>query len=107
MTYIAIPTEKNPELTSSGFVESLSVSSIAEFNPTKITEEIIVEKVEKEKNDFINTFICHLIFYGIFCISLILHVLFDLGLRSFLSKIFIHLIEIVRNIIVEKNPSFA
>ena len=105
MTATAISTVKDEELLSSGLVESASVNSFADFIPSKLNEQEVI--VEGDKTDFINTFICHLIFYGIFCLSLVLFILIDLGLSSYLRKIFLKLIEILKNNFVDKNPAFA
>ncbi len=105
MTATAAPRAKDQKIFSSGLVESASVNSITDFIPSKQNENEVI--VEKEKNEFIDTFICHLIFYLVFCISLVFHILFDLGLASFVKKIFIQLIEMAKNNFVEKNPAFA
>ena len=105
MTATATPTLKNQELISSGAVESASVNSIYDFVPSNINKKNVIDK--KEKNEFVDTFICHLIFYAVFCISLVLHILIDLGLGSFLKKIFIQLMGITRNNFFEENPVFA
>tara|TARA_B100000579_G_C22207974_1_gene565942 strand:- start:113 stop:430 length:318 start_codon:yes stop_codon:yes gene_type:complete len=105
MTATAAPTVKDQELISSGLVESASVNSIADFGPSKPNEKVIID--EKEKNEFINTFICHLIFYAVFCISLVLHIIFDLGLGALIKKTFIYLIELTKNYFGEENPAFA
>ena len=105
MTATAAPTVKDQELMPFGSVESASVNSFANFAPSDLNET--EENGIKEKNDFINIFICHLIFYAVFCISIFLHVFIDLGLGSFVKNKFLQLIEIVKNIVVEKNPVFA
>ena len=105
MTPTAAPTVKDQELIPSGFVESASVNSIADFVPSKLNEKFVID--EKKNNEFINTFICHLIFYAFFCISLVLHIIIDLGLGSLIKKTFIHLVELTKNYFVEKNPAFA
>ncbi len=105
MTATAAPTVKDQELMLNGLVESASVNSFADFVSSNLHEtEANKEKVE---NDFINTFICHLIFYAVFCISLVLHILFDLGLGSLVKNQFLKLIEIAKNTVVVKNPAFA
>tara|TARA_Y100001968_G_scaffold293210_1_gene299012 strand:+ start:353 stop:670 length:318 start_codon:yes stop_codon:yes gene_type:complete len=105
MTSTAAPTVKDQELVSSGLVESASVNSFADFIPSKLdTKEVFTEK---EKNDFINTFICHLIFYAFFCISLVLYIVIDLGIGSLIKKAFIHFIDLIKNYFIEKNPVFA
>ena len=105
MTATVAPTIKDQELIQNGLVESASVKSFADFVSSNLNETEANQ--EKEVNDFINTFICHLIFYAVFCISIVLHILIDLGLGSFVKNKFLQLIEIVKNIVVEKKPAFA
>ena len=105
MTATAAPTVKDQELMPFGLVESASVNSFADFVPSNLNESEANEAMEK--NDFINNFICHMIFYAVFCISLVLHILIDLGLGSFVKNKFLKLIEISKNIVVEKKPAFA
>ena len=105
MTATAAQTVKDQELMPFGLVESASVNSFANFVPSDLNEREV--NGAKEKNDFINVFICHLIFYAFFCISLVLYILIDLGLGSFVKNKFLQLIEIVKNIVVEKNFAFA
>ncbi len=102
MTATASPTVKDQELMPFGLVESASVNSFADFIPSNLNKN---EKIEK--NDFINIFICHLIFYAVFCISLVLHILIDLGVGSFVKNKFLQLIEIAKNLLVVKNPALA
>ena len=105
MTATADESVKEKELISFGFVESAGVNSIAEFVPSNLN--VMQTNEAKEKNDFINIFICHLIFYAVFCISLLMHILIDLGLGSFVKNKFLQLIEITKNIVVERSPAFA
>ena len=102
MTATAASRVKDQTLMTFGLVEPASVNSFADFVPSNL-----IENDEKEKNDFINIFICHLIFYSVFCISLVLHILIDLGLGSFVKNQFLHLIDIAKNTVVEKKPAFA
>ena len=102
MTAIAAPTVKDQELMPFGLVESASLNSVADFVPSNLNET-----EANEKNDFINIFICHLIFYFVFCLSLILHILIDLGLGSFVKNKLLQLIEISKNSLIGKNPAFA
>jgi len=62
---------------------------------------------EKEKEDFVNTFICHLLFYAVFCISLVLHILFDLGLSYFIKNKFTQLIGSGKETLLDEKPAFA
>ena len=105
MTATAFPTVKDQELISSGLIESASINSIADIVPSKFNEKDVID--EKEKIEFVNTFICHLIFYAFFCITLFLHIIIDLGLGSIVKKTFIQLFEIAKNNFVEKNTAFA
>ena len=105
MTSTAVPTVNEQELISSGLVESASVNSFADFIPSKLNKKEDI--TEKAKDDFINTFICHLIFYAFFCISLLVHIIIDLGLGSLIKKTFIFLIESTKNYSVEKSSAFA
>ena len=105
MTATAAPTVKDQELIPLGLVESASVNSFTDFVPSNLKEK--VENDADDKNDFINIFISHLIFYTVFCVSLLLHILIDLGLGSFLKNNFLKLIEIVKDFLVQKNPALA
>ena len=105
MTATAPATVKDQDLIPHGLVESASVNSFADLVSSNSNEA--ESNKEKEVNDFINTFICHLIFYAVFCISLVLHILIDLGLGSFVKNKFLQLIGISKNAFLEKNPAFA
>ena len=105
MKATAASTVKNQESIPIGLVESASVNSFVDFVPSNLNEMEI--NIKKEKNDFINIFICHIIFYAVFCISLVLHILIDLGLGSFVKNKFLQLIGISKNAVLEKNPAFA
>ena len=109
MPTTAAPTVKDHELTSLGLLESASVNSFADFTPSKFNESQVISQIvkDKEKEDFINTFICHLLFYAVFCISIVLHILIDLGLGSFIKNQFVNLMELGNKTIFEKSPSFA
>ena len=72
------------ELAQFGWVESIATNSISDFNSSKIDVE---EKITNEKeSDLLDKFICHLIFYVVFCYSLALYILIDLGFGSFLKN---------------------
>ena len=73
------------ELAQFGWVESIATNSISNFKSPKIDVE--EEKTTNEKkSDLIDTFICHLIFYVVFCYSLFLYVFIDLGFGYFLKN---------------------
>ena len=72
------------ELAQFGWVESIATNSISDFCSPKLHSD---ELVINEKNiDLIDTFICHLIFYFVFCYALILYVFIDLGFGCFLKN---------------------
>tara|TARA_Y100001968_G_scaffold138959_1_gene127110 strand:- start:302 stop:625 length:324 start_codon:yes stop_codon:yes gene_type:complete len=104
-TATASPTVKDQKLMPHGLVESESVSSFANLVSSNLNKT--ESNKEKKVNDFINTFICHLIFYAVLCISLVLHILIDLGLGSLIKNQFLQLIEIAKSTVVLKNPTFA
>ncbi len=105
MNTAAAPTVKDQELMPFGWVESAGVNAFADFIPSELNEAESNELMAK--NDFINIFICHLIFYAVFCISLVLHILIDLGFGSFVKNQFLQLIKNPKNNFVEKNLAFA
>ena len=72
------------ELAQFGWVESIATNSISDFKSPKIDVE---EQATNEKEfDFIDTFICHLIFYVVLCYSLFLYIFIDLGFGFFLKN---------------------
>ena len=89
------------ELAQFGWVESIANNSICDFKSTKIDVE---EQTTNEKEfDLIDTFICHLIFYVVYCYSLFLYIFIDLRLGSFLKNRVNTLFKLQRNF---KPPSF-
>ena len=72
------------ELAQFGWVESIATNSIIDFKSPNI--DIEEQKTYEKKSDFTDTFICHMIFYVIFCYSLFLYVLIDLNFGTFLKK---------------------
>tara|TARA_Y100001968_G_scaffold291520_1_gene296029 strand:- start:1223 stop:1519 length:297 start_codon:yes stop_codon:yes gene_type:complete len=72
------------EIAQFGWVEAIATNSINDFKSSKAN----IEKTSTSKNesDFIDIFICHLIFYVFFCYSLFLYVFIDLGFGSFLEE---------------------
>ena len=105
MTATSSPIVKDQEFVSFGLVESASVNSISDFTPSKLIVNKVTASMDKE--DFVNTFICHLIFYSVFCFSLVLHILIDLGLGSFVKNKFVQLIGFGKKRAFEKSPVFA
>ena len=65
------------ELAQFGWVESIATNSISDFKSPKV--DVLEHKPDKKKSDLLDTFICHLIFYVIFCYSLFIYVVYDLG----------------------------
>ena len=104
MTVIA-PTVKDKESVSFGLVESAGVNSFADFIPSEFNESKVSTKIKND--DFKDTFICHLIFYFVFCVSVVLHIFIDLGLGSFIKKRFVQLIGVTKKPEFEKRPAFA
>ena len=71
------------ELAQFGWVESIATNSISDFKSPKLDVE---EQTTNEKeSDLIDTFICHLLFYVVFCYSLFLYIFIDLGFGFFLK----------------------
>ena len=105
MTATAASTVKDQELVSFGLVESASVNSISDFTPSRVNSSGVIR--ENNKDNFANTFICHLIFYGIFCVSLVIHLLVDLGLGVFIQNKFSQLIGFRVKTSFDKSPAFA
>ncbi len=107
MTTTAFRTVKDLETVSYGLVDSANVNSFAadSTNPSKLNKSEL--KSQKEEEDFVNTFICHLIFYTIFCFSLFLHILIDLGFGIFVKKKFQQLIGVGKKNIFDKKTAFA
>ena len=105
MPATSAPIVKDQEFVSFGLVESASVNSISEFTPSNSIVNKVTAPIDKE--DFVNTFICHLIFYFVFCFSLALHILIDLGLGSFVKNKFVQLIDFGKKRAFEKSPVFA
>ena len=65
------------ELAQFGWVESIATNSISDFKSPNIDVE---EQTTTEKeSDLIDTFICHLIFYVVFCYSLFLYIIFTVN----------------------------
>ena len=105
MTATSVPTVKDQELVSYGLVESASVKSIADFIPSKLNQIELTAEIKSD--DFTNTFICHLIFYALFCITLIVHIFVDLGFGDFIKQKFDQLILVGKKNGFEKGPAFA
>ena len=72
------------ELAQFGWVDLIATNSISDFKSPKIDVE---EQTTNEKEtDLIDTFICHLIIYMVFCYSLFLYIFIDLGFGFFLKN---------------------
>ena len=72
------------ELAQFGWVESIATNSISDFKLPKIDVE--GQTTNEKESDLIDTFICHLIFYVVFCYSLFLYIFIDLGFGCFLKN---------------------
>ena len=86
-------TVRDQELAQFGWMESVATNSISNFKTPSTNFE--AQQTNKIKTDLIDKFICHLIFYVIFCCSLFLYVVIDLGLGSFLKNKLNHSIKII------------
>ena len=105
MTATAAPTVKDQELVSFDLVESASINSVSDFTQSNLNENTVITR---NKNDeFVNTFICHLIFYAVFCVSIVLHILIDLGLGTFLKDKFNQLIVLGKKTGLAPSLAFA
>ena len=104
MTATTPSTVKDHELVSFGLVESAGVNSFSDFMPSKYSDS---QEKFKNENDFKNILICHLIFYVLFCVSLFLHILLDLGLGSFIKNSFFRMIGFREKTFFDKRPVFA
>ena len=72
------------ELAQFGWIESIATNSISDFKSPNLN---LVEQSTNDKySDLIDKVICHLIFYVIFCYSLFLYLVIDLGFASFKKK---------------------
>ena len=72
------------ELAQFGWVGSIATNSISDFESGK--ESFVDLRTDEKTSDLIDTFICHSIFYVIFCYSLCLYVFIDLGFGCFLKN---------------------
>ena len=69
------------ELAQFGWMESIATNRISDFISPKLN--ILEQTTDEKHSNLIDNFICHLIFYVIFCYSLFLYVFVDLGVSSF------------------------
>ena len=90
------------ELAQFGWVESIATNSISDFKSLNI--DIENKTTYAKESDLMHTFICHLIFYVVFCYSLFLYVFIDLGFGSFLKNKVNKLVKPLGNL---NNPSLA
>jgi len=107
MTSTTPLTLKDEELVSYGLIESASVRSIKDFNPSNLSEKEINVFSGKEKEEFINLFICHLIFYAFFCVACVIHIFIDLGFEALIKDRFSKFIVLGKKSFFTKSPAFA
>ena len=107
MTSTAPLKVKDEELISYGLIESASVRSIQDFNPSNLNEKEINVFSGKENEGFINLFICHLIFYAFFCVACVIHIFIDLGLAALIEDRFSKFIGLGKKSFFAKSPAFA
>ena len=77
-------TELDQELAQFGWMESKANNSIINFKSPK--SNFLAQKPNEKNSDAIHTFIVHIIFYLIFCYSVFLYVVIDLGFGSFIKS---------------------
>lgn len=80
------------EIAQFGWVGSIATNSISDFNSAK--ESVVELRTDEKISDLIDTFICHSIFYVIFCYSLCLYVFIDLGFGCFLKNKMTRLLKV-------------
>ena len=107
MTATTSLTVKDEELVSYGLNESATVSSIKDFNPSNLKEKEITVSSGQEMEVFVNTFICHLIFYAFFCVACVIHIFIDLGLEALIKDRFAKFIGLGKKTFFTKRPVFA
>ena len=83
------------ELAQFGWVESIATNSISDFKSPKSPGK---EEANAINPDFLDKFILHLIFYMIFCYSLFIYVVIDLGFASFVKRKVNRLIKFEKNL---------
>ncbi len=105
MNATAVPTVKDQKLMPLGLVNSASGNLFSDFISSNSNETNV--SVAAKNSDFINLFICHLIFYAIFCVSIVLHIIIDLGLGSFVKNKFLQFLQFSKYSFMEKNTAFA
>ena len=79
------------ELEQFGWMESIATNSIINFKSPSLN--VVQKKPDERNSDYIDSFICHIIFCVIFCYSLFIYVVIDLGLGSFVKNKVITLIK--------------
>ena len=104
MIATAVPSVKDQKIIPLGLIDSESVNRLEDLVPS-LNET--VSNIYEEKNDFINIFICHLLFYMFFCITLLLHIFIDFGVGTFIKNKFLQLIKILRYSFDNKNTAIA
>ena len=88
----SVQTVIDQELAQFGWVESIATNSISDFKSSK--SNIMEQTTDEKDSDLADQFICHLIFYMIFCYSLFLYFLIDLGFGSYIRKNITKLIQV-------------
>ena len=104
MTTTTAPTVQNQEIMQFELVDS---SKVVDTVNDLTTEALNKSSNTTGEHDFVNTFICHLFFYAVFCVSIVLHILLDLGLGEFLKNKFIQFIGLLGKSFSLQKPAFA
>ena len=80
------------ELAQFGWVESIANNSIRNFKSPRLNN--LEQATDTKISNLIDRFICHLIFYVIFCYSIFLYVFIDVDFGSFIENQITRLIKL-------------
>tara|TARA_B100000700_G_C14521265_1_gene613239 strand:- start:90 stop:419 length:330 start_codon:yes stop_codon:yes gene_type:complete len=90
------------ELAQFGWMDSIATNSITDFKSPNLN--LFEGDSGLRNSDFIEIFIIYIIFYVIFCTSLFLYIVFDLGLAFFIQSQFTNLTKFIRSQISDSLP---
>ena len=105
MTAINTPIVNDHKFVTFCLDESSRFNSINDLTTLRLNERKVISKTKKE--DFADVFICHMIFYAVFCVALVFHILIDLGFGSFITNNTLQLLGRENKTVFENNPVFA
>ena len=105
MTAINIPIVKDHKFVTFDLDESSHFNSINDITKLRLNERKVISKRKKE--DFADVFICHMIFYTVFCFALLFHILIALGFGTFITNKTLQLLRREKKPFFENNPVIA